>query len=96
MRIVNHTRFHGRTQFSCSIVALGIITITTCSINIYASYLQQCKYEEVNVSKQIVTSIRVDEDIWKEAKKYAIDADISLAELVEKLLKEELERRKRR
>ena len=48
------------------------------------------------MSKQIVTSIRVDGDLWKEAKKYAIDADISLAELVEKLLKEELERRKRR
>jgi predicted HicB family RNase H-like nuclease len=48
------------------------------------------------MSKQIVTSIRVDEELWKEAKKYAIDTDISLAELIEKLLKEELERRKRK
>jgi len=37
-----------------------------------------------------VTSIRVDEDLWKEAKKHAIDTDMSLAELIEKLLKQEL------
>jgi predicted DNA-binding ribbon-helix-helix protein len=45
------------------------------------------------MSKQTtVTSIRINEDLWKEAKKYAIDADVSLGELIEKLLKEELER----
>ena len=48
------------------------------------------------MSKQIVTSIRVDGDLWKEAKKFAIDTDISLAELIEKLLKEELEKRRRK
>jgi predicted DNA-binding ribbon-helix-helix protein len=48
------------------------------------------------MSRQIVTSIRVDEELWKEAKKYAIDTDMSLAELIEKLLKEELEGRKRK
>ena len=48
------------------------------------------------MSRQVVTSIRVDEDLWKEAKKYAIDADITLAELVEKLLKQELARGTRR
>lgn len=48
------------------------------------------------MSKQIVTSIRIDEELWKEAKKHAIDSDISLAELVEKLLKEELEKRRRK
>ncbi len=48
------------------------------------------------MSKQIVTSIRVNEELWKEAKKYAIDTDTSLAELIERLLKEELEQRRRK
>lgn len=48
------------------------------------------------MSKQIITSIRVDEGLWKEAKKFAIDEDLSLAQLIENLLKEELEKRKRR
>jgi predicted DNA-binding ribbon-helix-helix protein len=48
------------------------------------------------MSKQTVTSIRIDEELWKEAKKYAIDEDVSLGELIEKLLKEELERRRRK
>jgi predicted DNA-binding ribbon-helix-helix protein len=48
------------------------------------------------MSKQIVTSIRVDDELWKEAKKHAIDADLSLAGLIEKLLREELEKRRRK
>jgi predicted DNA-binding ribbon-helix-helix protein len=42
------------------------------------------------MSKQTVTSIRVDEELWKEAKIYAIRNGITLADLLEKLLKEEL------
>ena len=42
--------------------------------------------------KQIVTSIRVDEDLWKEAKIYAVKKGITLAELLNKLLRRELEK----
>lgn len=38
----------------------------------------------------MVTSIRVDEELWREAKIYAIRKEIGLAELIEKLLREEL------
>lgn len=41
-------------------------------------------------SKEIVTSIRVDEQLWKEAKIYAIKRGISLAELLNELLQREL------
>jgi len=40
--------------------------------------------------KQIVTSFRVDEKLWKEAKIYAIKKGITLAELLNELLKREL------
>ena len=39
---------------------------------------------------RVVTSIRVDDDLWKEAKIYAIRKGISLTELIERLLKKEL------
>jgi predicted DNA-binding ribbon-helix-helix protein len=42
--------------------------------------------------KQVVTSIRVDETLWKEAKIYAIKKGITLAELLNELLKQELEK----
>jgi predicted DNA-binding ribbon-helix-helix protein len=42
--------------------------------------------------KQVVTSIRVDEKLWKEAKIYAIKKGITLAELLNELLKKELEK----
>ena len=37
-----------------------------------------------------VTSIRIDEELWKQAKHYAIDKGITLTELVEKALKKEM------
>ena len=40
-----------------------------------------------------VTSIRVDEELWKQAKHYAIDKGITLTELVEKALKKEMNQR---
>lgn len=43
-------------------------------------------------SKQIVTSIRVDEKLWKEAKIYAIKKGITLAELLNDLIRRELEK----
>ena len=36
--------------------------------------------------KQIVTSFRIDSDLWKEAKIQAIRKDITLAELVEEAI----------
>ena len=36
--------------------------------------------------KQLVTSLRVDSDLWKEAKVQAIRHDITLTELVEEAL----------
>jgi hypothetical protein len=37
-----------------------------------------------------VTSIRVDQELWKQAKHYAIDRGITLTELVERALKKEI------
>lgn len=42
--------------------------------------------------KTTVTSIRVDEELWKEAKIYAIKKGITLAELLEQLIRQELEK----
>jgi predicted DNA-binding ribbon-helix-helix protein len=39
---------------------------------------------------RVVTSIRVDDELWKEAKIYAIRKGITLTELIEGLLKDEL------
>jgi len=41
--------------------------------------------------KRVSTSIKIDPELWKEAKKAAIDADITLSELVERALKKEIE-----
>ena len=45
-------------------------------------------------SNKLVTSIRVDKELWTEAKIYAIKRGITLTELVEQLLKRELEENK--
>ncbi|MFP3951786.1 MAG: hypothetical protein ACLFVP_06600 [Candidatus Bathyarchaeia archaeon] len=37
-----------------------------------------------------VTSIRVDKELWKKAKHYAIDEGITLADLVERSLRKEI------
>lgn len=42
----------------------------------------------VEKKKQMVTSLRVDLDLWKEAKVQAIRHDITLGELVEEALKQ--------
>jgi len=47
------------------------------------------------MSKQALTSIRVNEELWKRAKIYAIEHDETLSALVERLLKEEIEGKKR-
>jgi predicted transcriptional regulator len=45
---------------------------------------------------KIVTSIRVDDQLWKRAKIHAIENDETMTEMIERLLKEELERRNSR
>ncbi len=41
-------------------------------------------------SEKETTSIRVDKEVWKEAKHYAIEKGITLTELVENALKREM------
>jgi hypothetical protein len=42
-----------------------------------------------------VTSVKVDEDLWKEAKKAAIDDDISLTDLLDDALRDWMTNRKK-
>ncbi len=48
------------------------------------------------MSKQIVTSIRVDEELWKQAKIYSIKKGLTLAELLNRLIRNELEKNKQK
>lgn len=45
-------------------------------------------------SAKLVTSIRVDKEVWIQAKIHAIKKGITLTELVEQLLRRELEENK--
>lgn len=45
-------------------------------------------------TKRVVTSIKIDPEIWKEAKIEAIHRDLDLSELVENALRKELRIRK--
>ena len=44
------------------------------------------------MSEQMVASIRVDREFWKEVKKHAIDKGVTITELVKQALKNELAR----
>jgi len=44
--------------------------------------------------KRYSTSIKIDPELWKEAKKAAIDADITLSELVEEAIREWIKKNK--
>lgn len=46
------------------------------------------------MSEKKTTSIKVDPDLWKKAKKLAIDRGTTIGALVEQLLKRELEKDK--
>lgn len=39
------------------------------------------------------TSIKIDRGLWKEAKKYCIDKNITISELIERLLEKEINKR---
>lgn len=45
--------------------------------------------------KEIVTSLRVNPELWKEARKAAIDCDITLGELVDQALREWIEKQEK-
>jgi predicted DNA-binding ribbon-helix-helix protein len=49
-----------------------------------------------NRGDKVIASIRVDRELWKEVKKHAIDEGLTLTDLVERLLKEELSKVRRK
>lgn len=44
--------------------------------------------------KEIVTSLRVDQNLWKEARKAAIDCDITLGELIDAAIRDWIKKEK--
>lgn len=42
----------------------------------------------IDAKKEIVTSLRVDPSLWKEARKTAIDCDITLGELIDQAVRD--------
>jgi len=42
---------------------------------------------------KVITSVRVDDELWKKAKIHAIEKDETLTDMLERLLKEELKRK---
>ena len=49
----------------------------------------------VKKRKDIITSFRIDEDLWKKAKIYAIKQGMTIREFIEFLLRKELENRQK-
>ncbi|MBI2076445.1 MAG: hypothetical protein HYT72_04310 [Candidatus Aenigmarchaeota archaeon] len=47
---------------------------------------------EVNSNNRETTSIRINQDLWKEAKMLALKNDMSIGEFIEKLIKKELKK----
>ena len=48
------------------------------------------------MSKRIVTSIKIDEDVWKKTKIEAINQDMQLSESLEEALNEWIKRQKKK
>lgn len=46
------------------------------------------------MGKRIVTSVKIDEDIWKKAKIEAINQDMQLSEILENAIDEWIKKRK--
>ena len=49
----------------------------------------------IDDKKEIVTSLRVNPDLWKEARKAAIDCDITLGEVIDQALREWLQKQEK-
>lgn len=45
--------------------------------------------------KELVTSLRVDSDLWKEARKTAIDCEITLQELIDQAIRDFIEKQEK-
>lgn len=45
--------------------------------------------------REIVTSLRVDANLWKEARKAAIDSEISLGELIDQAVRDWIEKQEK-
>lgn len=62
-------------------------TSTAKTINTTKLYLPLVKYKvPLGNRKQLVTSLRIDPEIWKEAKVAAIQNDLTLTQLVEEAI----------
>jgi hypothetical protein len=46
----------------------------------------------ISMAEKFVTSIRIDKQIWKEAKKHAIEKETTVGKLIEDLLKKEIKK----
>lgn len=44
---------------------------------------------------KVITSLRVDDELWKKAKIHAIEKNETMTDMLERLLKEELERKQK-
>jgi len=44
------------------------------------------------MAEDVVTSLRIDRELWKKAKRLALDRDMTMRELIESLLRRELEK----
>ena len=51
----------------------------------------KCYFVGVTMAKKMVTSIKVNQELWKEAKIFAAKNDITLTELLNRALRKELE-----
>ena len=46
------------------------------------------------MSKDVVTSFRVDSELWKKARIYAVEHEITIRNFIESLIRQELEERR--
>jgi len=51
--------------------------------------------QSIKTAKDTNTSIRINEELWKEAKKFAIDEGIPVSDLVERALMAEMHKRRK-
>lgn len=45
---------------------------------------------------KVITSVRVDDELWKKAKIHAIEKNETMTDMLDRLLKQELERKKKK
>jgi len=50
----------------------------------------------INEKNQIVTSLKVNPELWKQAKIVALEGDITLGELIDRAIREYIERQEKR